>query len=112
MDFEFPRGDTKRFKFQLKDSEGNVLVLSNSDQLYFTVKDNSRSTTPLIQKRIGSGIVYSDGYYYVTINPSDTNSLDYRSYGYDIELKSDGIVKTLIIGEITLTEEYTFATNE
>ena len=112
MDFEFPRGDTKRFKFQLKDSEGNVLVLSNSDQLYFTVKDNSRSITPLFQKKIGNGIVYSDGYYYVTINPSDTNSLDYRSYGYDIELKSDGIVKTLIIGEITLTEEYTFASNE
>lgn len=112
MDFEFPRGDTKRFKFQLKDSEGNVLILSDSDQLYFTVKDNSRSNTVLIQKKIGSGIVYSDGYYYVTINPSDTNNLDYRSYGYDIELKSDGIVKTLIIGEITLTEEYTFATNE
>lgn len=112
MDFEFPRGDTKRFKFQLKDSEGNVLVLSNSDQLYFTVKDNSRSTTPLIQKRIGSGIVYSDGYYYVTINPSDTNSLDYRSYGYDIELKSTDLVKTLVTGEIILTEEYTFASNE
>jgi hypothetical protein len=114
MDFEFPRGDTKRFKFQLKDSEGNILILSDSDQIYFTVKDNSRSTTPLIQKKIGSGIVYNseDGYYYVTINPSDTNSLDYRSYGYDIELKSTDLVKTLVTGEITLTEEYTFASNE
>ena len=112
MDFEFPRGDTKRFKFQLKDSEGNILVLSNTDQLYFTVKDNPRSTTPLIQKKIGSGIVYNDGYYYVTISPLDTDALDYRTYGYDIELKSDGLVKTLLIGSITLTEEYTFATNE
>ena len=114
MDFEFPRGDTKKFKFQIKDVDGNILTLSGTDQLYFTVKDNSRTSSVLMQKKIGSGITYNpeDQYYYVTIDPTDTNSLDYRSYGYDIELKSTNLVKTLVTGEITLTEEYTFSSNE
>ena len=113
MDFEFPRGDTKKFKFQVKDSEGNVLTLANTDQIYFTVKENARVSTYLFQKKIGSGITLGDdGYYHVLINPSDTNSLDYRSYGYDIEFKNSNITKTLMTGEITLTDEYTFASNE
>ena len=114
MDFEFPRGDTKLFKFQLKDKNGEVVTLTESDELYFTVKRDPYSSTALFQKRIGDGMVLGDDeYYHVTISPSDTNSLDYGSYGYDIEIKTgEGVVKTLTIGTITLTEEYTFAGNE
>lgn len=114
MDFEFPRGDTKLFKFQIKDKNGEVLTLSPTDELYFTVKRDPYSSAALFQKTVGSGIVLGDDdFYYVTISPTDTNSLDYGSYGYDIEVKtSSGIVKTLTIGTITLTEEYTFVGNE
>ena len=114
MDFEFPRGDTKLFKFQLKDKNGEIVSLSDTDMLYFTVKRDPYSSIALFQKVIGDGIeLGDDGFYHVTISPSDTNSLAYGSYGYDIEIKTgDGIVKTLTIGTITLTEEYTFAGNE
>lgn len=115
MDFEFPRGDTKRFKFKLKDSAGIDLILGVGDNLYITVKKNANSKEVLIQKTLESGIDYNndDGYYYVTLKADDTSELDYGTYGFDIELKtSAGLVKTLLIGSITLTEEYTYKGDE
>lgn len=115
MDFEFPRGDTKRFKFKLKDSAGVDLKLSVGDKLYVTVKKNANSKDVLIQKTLESGIELNDddGYYYVTFKADDTSDLDYGTYGFDIELKtSTGLVKILVIGSITLTEEYTYKGDE
>ena len=114
MDLEFPRGDTKEFKFKLTDKNGENLTLSPTDKLYLTVKKDTNSNTVLFQKRIGSGIeLKNDGYYYVTIYPNDTNELPYGQYGYDLEIKTGtGIVKTLVVGTITLTEEYTFKGDE
>lgn len=114
MDFEFPRGDTKAFKFKLTDSKGEELVLASTDKLYFTVKKSSSSKKIAFQKTLANGIVKKDdGFYYVTINSDDTANLNYGDYGYDIEIKTGtGIVKTLVIGSITLTEEYTFKGDE
>lgn len=115
MDFEFSRGDTKKFKFRLKDAVGKNLKLGSNDKLYVTFKKNSNSKEIVIQKKLGNGIELNeeDGYYHVTLNSEDTANLDYGTYGYDIELKtSDGLVKTLIIGSITLTEEYTHIGDE
>ena len=114
MDLEFPRGDTKTFKFKIKDNNGVELELSNTDKLFFTAKKSHTSTDIAFQKTLGNGIeLGTDGYYHVTINSDDTAELNYGTYGYDIELKTEaGIVKTLIIGSITLTEEYTFKGDE
>ena len=114
MDFEFPRGDTFLFKFKLKDKNGEEIILGNTDRLYFTVKKNSKSTERAFQKTLANGIVYGeDGYYHITITSDDTATLNYGDYGYDIELKTgSGVVKTLIIGTITLTDEFTFKEDE
>lgn len=114
MDLEFPRGDTKVFKFKLTDNNGEELTLTSVDKLYLTAKKDVNSNTVIFQKRIGSGIeLKEDGYYYVTIYPDDTNELPYGQYGYDLEIKTaTGIVKTLVVGTITLTEEYTFKGDE
>lgn len=115
MDFEFIRGDTFPFKFKLKDKNGQEIILSNTDNLYFTVKKTSKSTERAFQKTLAGGeIVYGeDGYYHITIESDDTAELDYGDYRYDIELKSaTGIVKTLILGTITLTDEITFKGDE
>lgn len=114
MDFEFSRGDTKIFKFRLQDKNGKDINLSGGDKLYLTAKRSSSSKKVSFQKVLGSGIeLKDDGYYYVTIDSKDTANLNYGTYGYDIELKAaSGIVKTLIIGTITLTEEYTFKGDE
>lgn len=114
MDFEFPRGDTFPFKFKLKDKQGQEIILSSGDKLFFTVKKNSKSTERAFQKTLANGIVYGeDGYYHITIESDDTATLNYGDYSYDIELKTaTGVVKTLIIGTITLTDEITFKGDE
>ena len=114
MDFEFPRGDTKLFKFKLKDNNGENLSLSVGDKLFFTVKKNAKSSNVLFQKKLDNGITYGeDGYYHITITSDDTAELQYGTYVYDIEIKTqEGIVKTLVLGQITLTEEVTWKGDE
>lgn len=112
MDIEFTRGDTQFLKFELKDLEGNKLELAEGENLYFTVKQNQHSKKILIQKKYPSSIEYTDGYFYFTLNSSDTADLAYGSYQYDIELKSGNFVKTLGLGTITLTEEITHRRDE
>ena len=114
MDFEFTRGDTKVFKFKLQDSKGQNLKLESTDKLYMTVKKSANSTEIAFQKTLGNGIeLKDDGYYYIRIDSKDTADLNYGTYGYDLEIKTaSGIVKTILIGSITLTEEYTFKGDE
>lgn len=114
MDFEFTRGDTKVFKFKLTDKNKEDISLTPGDKLYLTVKQTPNSKKVEIQKTLDNGIVLKDdGYYYVTISAEDTANMAYGTYGYDIEIKTmTGIVQTLIIGSITLTEEYTFKGDE
>jgi len=113
MDLEFTRGDSQNLILDLVDGSGNKINLGNEEMIYMTVKRNSRDEDYIFQKKLGDGIEKrEDGKYIVKILPSDTNNLDYGSYGYDIELKSDSIVKTLGIYTLTLTEEYTHARNE
>lgn len=114
MDLEFTRGDTKVFKFRLRDRQKQPLNLTSTDKLYLTAKKDANSNAVLFQKTIGNGIeLKEDGYYHVTINPDDTNQLPYGSYGYDIQVKTGtGKVTTLIVATITLTEEYTHKGDE
>ena len=112
MDFEFIRGDTQVIKFQLKDGEGNLVQLGLTDNLYFTVKQNSNSEEVLLQKTYPNDIKYVDEYYIFTITSEDTSSLAYGSSSYDIELKSGDYVKTLGMGSMTVTDEITFRGDE
>lgn len=112
MDLEFTRGDTQFIKFQLKDGEGNPIVLTLDDKLYFTVKQNRNSKKILIQKKYPDSIQYADGYFYFTLESEDTSSLSYGTFQYDIELKSGEYVKTLGLGTISLTDEITFKEDE
>lgn len=116
MEFEceFPRGDTQILKFKILDQEGNECKVSDTDKLYFTVKKSATSKKIAFQKTLKDGIEYKeDGYYYITINSVDTADLSYVTYGFDIQIKTEGgIVKTLLIGSITLTEEYTWKGDE
>ena len=52
MDLEFTRGDTQVIKFQIKDGYDNPIIPTLSDNVYFTVKQNSNSKKVLIKKMI------------------------------------------------------------
>ena len=112
MDLEFTRGDTQFLRFQLKDGEGNPMELTESDSLYFTVKQNQNGSNVLIQKKYPESIQYEDGYFLFNLSSEDTSDLAYGTYQYDIELKSESYVKTLGFGTITLTEEITHRRDE
>lgn len=114
MDLEFTRGDTKVFKFKLHDKNKEPLVLTSTDKIYLTAKKDPNSNEILFQKTIGNGIeLKEDGFYYVTINPDDTNQLPFGSFGYDIQIKTGtGKVITIMVATITLTEEYTHKGDE
>lgn len=110
VDYDIKRGDTKVLdKFRIKDQNGEILNLSATDQIYFTVKNANKQA--VIKKRIGSGITLGDdGYYHITLESTDTEDLAIGTYTYDIELDLNLIptfVRTIIEGEITLNEDVT-----
>ena len=113
IDYEFKRGDTKLLKkFRPVDQNGNVLLLTNLDNIYFTMKKNENGTA-IIKKKIGNGITYgSDGFYHITLQANETANLSAGTYKYDIELdtynsQAQLIVSTIIEGEIELTQDVT-----
>lgn len=112
MDFEFTRGDTQFIRFKLKDASGEPLQLELTDNMYFTVKTDANSTKVLLQKKFPEDIEYQDGYYVFTITSEDTSNMAYGDYQYDIEVKSNDVVKTIGQGTITLTEEITHRRDE
>jgi uncharacterized protein YfaS (alpha-2-macroglobulin family) len=78
------RGDTARLTVDItNNTDGGEYTLENSDVLTLTVKKNVNETTAYIQKTItGSNVFY--------IEPSDTESMTFGSYKYDVQLTTAG----------------------
>ena len=111
---ELIRGDTISLKFQRK-TQNQEVITEKPDKMYFTVKNSYKHKEVRLQKSLTAGtIIYNeeDNYYYMTIEPEDTNDLNYGTYVYDIEVIVGNIVKTIAIGELKITKEVTFAENE
>ncbi len=108
---EITRGDTKGLTFKRRNSDGSVIT-EKADKIYFTVKKNSVTGGITFQKTIDDMTFDSDGTYHFIINPSDTNSLSYGNYCYDLEVKIDDYVKTIAKGDFIITEEVTHKENE
>lgn len=113
VSIEMIRGDTKKIKFQRKRID-NTIIEEKTDKMYFTVKKSYYSKTFLFQKRLDKDIIYDEEskYYYMTIEPNDTNELDYNTYVFDIEIIKNGEVKTIARGNLIIDKEVTFAENE
>ena len=111
FDFEFPRGDTCPITFNLEDKNQNVL--SNFDEIYFTVKKSYSKDEVVLQKKLTRGeITYSEGTYTLILLHGDTATLPYGKYVYDIQVKSGIYYKTVCIGNMTLSNESTWKSNE
>lgn len=110
---ELIRGDTLKLKFLRKNKNGEV-IKTKPDRLYFTVKSSYYAQNCLFQKSLDKDISFSeeDYYYRFTINPKDTDGLEYGNYVYDIETITADTVKTIAKGTLEIKEEVTFAENE
>ena len=112
FDFEFPRGDTCPVSFDITDSNGQPLDLSSSE-IYFTLKKNYNTSSYVLQKKKSTGdIEVNENKCALVLSHTDTAELNYGNYVYDIQLKSGDYVKTLALGQITLTNESTWKSNE
>lgn len=106
------RGDTAKFNFQRLDANGNPIT-TIADELYFTVKKSPRDTNYAFQIRLDDMQFDNDGTYHFTIEPEDTNDMDFtQNHWYDLEVISNGIKTTISCDKFNLLPEVTWAVNE
>ena len=88
------RGDSETISISFVNKDKNPMVFSEDDIMYFTVKQSINTKRIAIQKIIRD---FPGGELKINIEPSDTSSLAYGDYVYDIQFnKHDGTVKTII----------------
>lgn len=105
------RGDTKFYKFQRKDKNGEVIT-EKAEKVYFTVKKNFIAKEVILQKTIEDMVFDEDYYYHFVIEPEDTDNKEYGKYKFDVQIEHDGVKSTLALGDFEIQEEVTFADNE
>ena len=85
------RGDSFVCKVNIYDSEGAVYTPANNDVIRFAMKQTIQSRKPVINKVIPNDTLL------LTLNPEDTNNLDFGDYIYDIQITlANGTVDTFI----------------
>ena len=99
------RGDTEAIKVSVTE-DGSARPLVEGDTVYFTVKRTLNTTEKSLQKTITS---FTDGAAVINISASDTSSLAFGDYLYDIQINlADGTVKTVVQSTLTLLPEVTY----
>lgn len=97
------RGDTLRTNITITDSEGKNYVPDDDDIITFGVKKNAKTNEQLIKKVIPNDTLE------LYLSPSDTKSLAFGSYYYDVQLQMGGeggdIYTIINMGKIILKEE-------
>lgn len=98
------RGDTATFhcKVVFSDANNTEYTMQSGDVLIFTLRNSAKTTTAsdfIMQKTFTNN--------QITIDPTDTATLNYGNYVYDVQLTlADGTVNTIIpINILTLGEE-------
>lgn len=102
------RGDTQALELEITDNDTPTTV----DSIYFTVKNDTHTEEVLFQKKLNDGITLTNDVYNITIDPSDTENLDYGKYAFDIKIIKNSIKKRPIVGILDITDEVTFTCNE
>ena len=111
-DISIVRGDTMSFGFQIKGLEGQ-----RPTDILFTCKENTEDNTPLFTCVLGESIneaAYDPDKdlltYIVRVRPDQTAGLDLGRYFYDLEMKVNGDIITLMIGRFSIEAEITSGT--
>ncbi len=113
MKITMPRGDIRNVQFTIKDMNGDVAAVDFSE-IFFTCKKRRSDRNVCIQKSLSGNTIekINDGVYQFTIEPSDTDYLDFGTYIFDIEIIYSDTIKQTTVGTLTLTDEVTHAGDE
>lgn len=109
-DITYTRGDTFSFVFDV-----SALTTNDLSCAFMTLKDkNDPDGTALFSKKLNNGITkISAGKYRVFLTRDDTINLDIDGqYMYDIEVKFDTTIKTIMCGCFKLLQDYTKPADE
>lgn len=102
---EMFRGDTHTFTIQLLDKNKTPIELNDA---FLSCKASNKDNIYVFQKTIGNGITQiKDGIYRFKINPSDTENIKCMDYIYDIEIKMNEDVFTIMYGKLKVREDVT-----
>lgn len=111
-DISMIRGDTMSFSFQIKGLEGQ-----RPTDILFTCKENTEDVDPLFICVLGESIKESSYdpdkdllTYSVRVRPAQTAGLDLGRYFYDLEMKINGDIITLMCGRFAIEAEITTGT--
>lgn len=109
LTIEMPRGDIRDVRFRVNNGQETEF-----DNIYFTVKGTARDKACLFQKKLSDGSISLDneGYFNLRIEAQDTNDLSYTTYDFDIELVRGTNIKQTTVGQLIITKEVTFQSNE
>lgn len=78
------RGDTARIMVSvINEIDGQEYTLQNDDRLTLTIKKTYRDSNSCFQKTISGSTIFH-------IEPSDTASLNFGGYTYDVQLTTSG----------------------
>lgn len=107
QNLEMIKGDTLAFGIEIEFDE-SPQQLSNA---YFSCK-NISDEEPLFQKSLNNGIEYVNQidnklYYRVRIAPQDTKKLEIGRYYYDLEIRINSDVFTILNGILNIEKEIT-----
>lgn len=106
--FLLVRGDTLYFGFEV---QGNEEELSEYDFI-FSCKSEPNSKEYIFQKVLNDGILYEgDNIFSVRVAPGDTENIDLGEYFYDLEMRFNGDVFTVLRGRIDLVQDITRYSN-
>ena len=105
-DIRIPRGDSGYFEVK-RTKDGEILPFEEGDTLTFTVKKDASEETVLIQKQVST--FDDDGVAMFRLDPSDTASLAFGVYRYDVQATyASGDIDTLVgPGNFYVGEEIT-----
>ena len=105
----FTRGDTKLIAVDVLDERGFPYTPASNDILTMTVR-NKLDEIVIEKKSKTADVVDVEGGWKVTIQPSDTTSLPYGQYFYDIQVGlEDGYTQTIIpYSTMNLLQEVTY----
>ena len=112
------RGDSHIISFTIIGENGDKYVIDEQDKIYFTIKESCSKADCVLQKTLDDGITYNTDTeeYEIELTNDCTCSLPFCRFVYDIELvivrDEKKIVKTLVKGNLTISEEVTHKENE
>lgn len=113
LEIRMARGDLVTKSFRLIGPQNSTYTIE-PDEIYFTVKLNSRDHDYKFQKRLSDGGIdlVETGRYIITIDPEDTDNLLFGVYEFDIEVVKTGSIKKTFCGKLVLEKEVTHHYNE